>query len=85
MSDIYCPRCGEPWDIGEFHDVPGLNFKRALHRFYGEGCGMVFNGKSCTPAVSEQAKTSAQASAVLREVLSDDVDGISAMLEDFAL
>jgi len=21
MTDVYCPRCGEPWDIGEFHFV----------------------------------------------------------------
>ena len=22
MPDIYCSKCGEPWDIYELHDVP---------------------------------------------------------------
>lgn len=42
--DIYCSICGEPWDLGELHDVmsPGggrkLTFKEAKDQFYQIGC-----------------------------------------------
>ena len=47
MSDIYCPTCGEPWDIAEFHTVEGLSFKQALSKFYSVGCA-VFGAKCNT-------------------------------------
>ena len=77
--DIRCPRCGEPWDTYEFHDVPGMTYKQALDLFYKKGCGVVFSGKPCQANNS----LSAQKAKVLREVLGDDVDGIAAMTEDF--
>ena len=49
MSDIYCPHCGEPWDLYELHDVPSvtpdigagvLTYKQAAKLFPYYGCGL---------------------------------------------
>ena len=49
MPDIYCPHCGEPWDLYELHDVPSvsphigkgvLTFNQAAKMFPLYGCGL---------------------------------------------
>jgi hypothetical protein len=76
--DIICPRCGEPCDAYELHDAPG-GYDEGRYMFFKYGCGVAFNGKPCEKVESEAAT----ASAVLANVLGDDVDGIASMLEDF--
>ena len=76
---IYCPRCGEPWDNDEFHDVENLSYKQAIAKFYSKGCGLVFGNKQCEERETERGTLSV----ALREVLGDDVDGIAAELEEY--
>ncbi len=41
MADIYCPRCGEPWDMDMLHEAPdGATYDEARRRFTSEGCGV---------------------------------------------
>jgi len=40
MADIYCPRCAEPWDAAELHDVEGKTYHEAKEAFRAEGCGV---------------------------------------------
>jgi hypothetical protein len=75
--DLYCPRCSEPWDLDELHYVDGLTFDQARRAFRAEGCGAF--GTRC----ERDGGLRAEASAVLMDLLGDDVDGVAAMLEDF--
>ena len=75
--DIFCPVCGEPWDLDELHDVPGIPFEAARRGFAAEGCG-VFGTKHNSTIDSDRATKSA----VLHELLGDDIDGIASLMED---
>ncbi|MGZ3472791.1 MAG: hypothetical protein ACXVA6_22775 [Isosphaeraceae bacterium] len=75
--DIYCPVCGEPWDLDELHAVPGTAFEAARRRFAAEGCG-VFGTRHNSAVDSDKAAKSA----VLHELLGDDIDGIASLMED---
>lgn len=75
--DIYCPICGEPWDMDELHDVPGVPFEAARRRFAAEGCRVFGTGHN-SPADSDRAAKSA----VLHDLLDDDVDAIASLMED---
>ena len=78
MSDIYCPRCAEPWGIDELHDTPeDLEFPDALREFRRVGCrvfGTRCNGNDAHPAIGE-----------ILALLGDDVDGAAALLDDFGI
>ena len=76
--DLRCPKCGEPWDMDELHDVPGMSFNRARDRFAKVGCE-VFDNPHNEVADEDAAKARA-----LHDILGDDIDGIAAMEEDFA-
>lgn len=79
MADIYCPKCAEPWDIAEFHEVEDLTYSQAYSSFRSEGC-KVFTEQDCTPEVSSFR---AEASSILMDLLGDDVDGVASLLDDF--
>ena len=67
MPDIYCSHCGEPWDVGELHDTPGIavgtmSYGDAAKAFMLYGCGIWIDRSegdalvSCSaPIVSEHA------------------------------
>lgn len=80
--DVYCPRCGEPFDIEEFHDVAAYeetSFDAVRKQFRAEGC-CVFGGAPCEV---QPNSVRAMASALLMDVSGDDIDGVAADLEDF--
>jgi hypothetical protein len=77
--DIYCPVCGEPWDLDELHDVPGVSFEEARRRFAAEGCAVFGSTHNAVVDADTAAK-----SAILHELLGDDIDGIAALMEDVA-
>lgn len=62
MTDIYCSKCGEPWDLYELHDMTGpddkaLSFDAAAKQFSQYGCGAftIFEKpQACTNAVVDQ-------------------------------
>lgn len=79
--DLYCSKCGEPWELDTMHDVAEENdmtFNKAVEYFRKKGCAAL--GASC----GEPANVGrAMAFAALHDLMGDDVDGIAAMLEDF--
>lgn len=75
--DVACPKCGEPWDIYELHDVDGLTFDQARKRFYRVGCE-VFGARHGTA----NPKASSMMTALV-DLLGDDIDGLAAELDDF--
>ncbi|MPZ50845.1 MAG: hypothetical protein GEU75_16360 [Dehalococcoidia bacterium] len=75
--DIYCPVCGEPWDHNELHDVEGVRFEEARRRFASEGCRVFGSTHNSTVDTDKATK-----SALLHELLGDDIDGIAALMED---
>jgi len=77
--DIFCRVCGEPWDLDELHGVPEASFETARRRFSGEGCE-VFSTRHNSVIDSDRAAKSA----VLHELLGDDIDGIASLMEDLA-
>lgn len=79
--DVYCPKCGEPWDIDTFHDVADerdLSFAQVSNDFAQRGCLALGTNHNIT-----EDELRASASDVLFDVLGDDIDGIASMLEDF--
>ena len=86
VMDVYCPRCGEPWEIDTFHDVAderGETFAAVFAAFQSEGCGATGWVPTCERATDDGARMRADMSGALAEMLGDDVDGIAAMMEDF--
>jgi hypothetical protein len=77
MADVYCPRCGEPWDTYEFHDVPGLSFQEAYELFRKIGCRVFDTGHNPTP----NYRLAAMARATY-DLLGDDIDGAASELGD---
>jgi len=79
--DIYCPKCGEPWDADEFHYVAEENettYREELAKFSRIGC-QVFDGQPCA---DPEDRRRALAMSVALELMGDDVDGIAAMMGD---
>lgn len=61
MPDIFCSKCGEPWDLYELHDIirPNnltLTFNDAAKQFSQFGCGAFTTGnpEPCTVPVVDQ-------------------------------
>lgn len=75
--DIYCPLCGEPWDMDELHEVEDTDFETARKRFRRDGCA-VFGSTHNRPADTDTAEKSA----LLFDLLGDDIDGIASLMED---
>lgn len=74
--DIYCTRCGEPWDTDSFHDVDGMSWDAAIGAFRRQGCAVF--GIKCERVTSARAT----ASAALLDLMPDDIDGVASMLDD---
>lgn len=95
--DIYCKRCGEPWDNDELHDrVEELRYDGrtttpidgtsplnydTLAAEFRRHGCEVFGSGPCTKVESDRT-LAAQA---MYEVCGDDMDGASAMLDDLFL
>lgn len=80
MADIFCTKCGEPWDIDTIHDVAdeqGSTFDRVRKDFNRRGC-VALGGAAC-----ETVNTNRTAAArAFTDLLGDDIDGIAAELAD---
>jgi ssDNA-binding Zn-finger/Zn-ribbon topoisomerase 1 len=76
--DVYCQKCGEPWDVFSLHDID-REFADGRRRFLnGEGCPACRWGENA----SEEPPARSVAMRTAREVLGDDVDGMAAVIED---
>ena len=74
--DLYCKRCGEPFD---HYYVEHEMTTTERGRFYDkdEGC------PSCFGKEVKERPVQAEAMEVLHDILGDDTDGLAAMMEDF--
>ena len=72
--DLYCQRCGEPYDYFHVHDEMALTERNAFLR--GEYC------PSCKGKTIEKRPFRAQLAAALGDLLGDDTDGLAAEMED---
>jgi len=77
MPDLYCRRCGEPWDMDyvnfEMTAVERIHFKD------GDFC------PSCEGKEVKERPLRAELMQVASDLLGDDEDGIAAMMEDAEL
>lgn len=72
--DLYCPRCGEPWEhYYVHHEMTPLE---RVHFFNGAGC------PSCYGKTVEKRPFRAELAAALGSVLGGDTDGLAAEMED---
>ena len=74
--DIYCKRCGEPWDCyGALHgmDMTREEYQRMMA---GDGCPCCF-GKPV-----EKRPLRGELMAIAADLLGDDVDGIASTMDD---
>ncbi len=73
--DVYCKRCGEPWELlgitDEFTDQAKKDF------WAGKGCPCCIG----QPA-PEKKPFRCELQAALQDILGDDIDGIAAEMED---
>lgn len=72
--DVYCKRCGEPWDLFEISSEFSSEERDKFWK--GEGCPCCFNKEI------KKRPTRAKMTEMLQEILGDDIDGIAAELED---
>ena len=86
MSDLYCQRCDEPYDVchvgggdmdAETEDWDGD--RKPSQRFIsGEGCPACDWGKKAP----KEKSLKAMAMGAMAELLGDDIDGMAAMMDD---
>lgn len=72
--DVYCPRCGEPYELDYVQHEISPEERRDF--WAGKGC------QSCKGKEITKKPVRAEISGVFREILGDDVDGIAAEMED---
>ena len=87
--DIYCRKCGEPWDNDEIHEVAeerGRTYDAVAAVFRRRGC--VALGGTCGEGLEERDSfyglTRAEAASALYDVLGDDMDAAASMMEDLS-
>lgn len=77
--DIYCQKCGEPWEVCGLWDFEEEHYKGARRDFLqGKGCPACNWGSSAP----EKPPSEARATSLLMDVLGDDIDGVACELED---
>ena len=74
--DIYCKRCGEPWDFIGAADTADMSRQEYDRMMAGDGCPACF-GKPV-----EKQPFRARLMSELHAVLGDDIDGLAAEMED---
>ena len=90
--DLRCRHCGEPFDVDEFHGQEVGTWQEWVAVFRKNGCGAVeacFDGlkpKDSEPCLNSPIvdNETLDAIGILDAILGDDVDGLSAITEDFS-
>lgn len=94
--DLYCPKCGEPWENDSLHDEVAARqeedidatYKEVAADFRSRGCEVMkfgFDGRCSAPSEGTDRTfglTRQAAASALYDVLGDDMDGAAAMLDD---
>ena len=82
--DIYCRNCGEPWDNDCIHDVAqelGTTYAKVAKDFSARGCKALASDEYGSMNFCKPDSKASQRG-LLADLLGDDMDGMSAMLED---
>jgi len=74
--DLYCKRCGEPWDFLGVTDCLDMTHSEKDSFLKGDGC------PCCAGKPVEETPLRAQLAAVAQELLGDDLDGLAAVMDD---
>ena len=74
---IYCPRCGEPWEV--FHVFHEMSIDERADLLTGRGCS-----RECSEQSPADNERTAKAQVAL-ELCGSDLDGAVAMMEDFSI
>lgn len=88
--DIYCVRCGEPWDMDELHyraEETDTDYRTVRAEFYSLGCEAM-GAARCErqdPLANDGRLSASAAMSVLVDIMGDDIDGIASMMEDYRL
>ena len=89
--DIYCVRCGEPWDIDSIHEETDhrqamgeeISFNGVRRDFSRRGClALTAYGVSELDCVRDSGNARAMASSALMGILGDDIDGVASLMDD---
>lgn len=78
--DLYCLRCGEPWDNDTFHDAAeeqDLSYDEVAARFRQKGC-VAITEVECKRRTSKRTLLAS----AMYDMMGDDMDGSAAMFED---
>lgn len=78
--DVYCTRCGEPWDIFTVEQDEPESFGRCK--------GVITSCPCCQDKKVQLSKEQKEQLAAIREVsmlFGDDLDGLAAELQDLGL
>jgi len=82
--DIYCRNCGEPWENETLHDVAnelGTTYDKIALAFSRTGCkSLAGAGYGDMNDCISDGRSSTRG--MVAELLGDDLDGYSAMIED---
>lgn len=84
--DIYCPNCGEPWEIDTLHEYAeesSSTFTSVMRVFQSDGCSTAFNDWGVTCEKSEENSERAMIASIAYEILGDDIDGAASMFDDW--
>ena len=89
--DIYCVRCGEPWDIDSLHEETDhrqesgeeISFNGVRRDFSRRGClAMTVYRIREGECVRDSGNARAMASSALMGILGDDIDGVASLMDD---
>jgi hypothetical protein len=83
--DIYCRRCGEPWDIDTLHEEAaesGRTFQEVRADFARRGCQALAAFTGNDQPCEKQETARGAASGALMDILGDDIDGVASLLDD---
>lgn len=86
MADIYCPKCGEPFDQAELHDWNDRSYTENLRAFQTDGCEGI--DMRCNDVPNATGTDTAMVAGILYDMLGDDIDCMEDMMDmarDFGL
>ena len=92
--DIYCRRCGEPWEIDSLHEAAeasGGTFEAVRRDFASRGCAAIldrWDGQHFASGPRCEARDLGTFGAILgaaEDLSGDDVDGMAADIEDWLM
>jgi hypothetical protein len=79
--DLYCQKCGEPWDLGGLWDFEEDDYEGAREDFLkGKGCPACAWGMNAPATPPPEARATGQ----MIDILGDDLDGVASELEEIA-